>query len=72
MKNKTNKMIKYTILKAVQVSVFIILPILMFNYIKQGGIENAFLFIINLYLLKLYFEDLTERTLEKKLHGELY
>ena len=65
-------MIKYTILKAVQVSAFIILPILMFNYIKQGGIENAFLFIINLYLLELYFEDLTERTLEKKLHGELY
>lgn len=65
-------MVKYTILKTLQVSAFIILPILMFNYIKQGGIGNMFLFIIDLYLLELYFEDLKERTLEKKLHGELY
>jgi len=65
-------MIKYTILKAVQVLALITLPILMFDYMRQGGIENAFLFIIDLYIFGLYFKDLIEQTLEKKLHRELY
>mgnify|MGYP003627751872 FL=1 len=65
-------MIKYTILKAVQVLAFITLPILMFDYMRQGGIENYFLFIIDLYILELFLETSMEQTLEKKLHGELY
>ena len=65
-------MIKYIILKTVQVSAFIILPILMFNYMGQGGIGKYFHFIIDLYILELYFEQLRLQTLEKELHGELY
>ena len=68
MKNK----IEYILLKLVQTSVFFILPIIMFDYMRQGGIENYFLFFINLYILELYINDLRTRSLEKKLHGLLY
>jgi len=65
-------MIKYTLLKALQTSVFFILPIIMYNHIIQGGISDYLFFVFDLYILELYFEDLRTRSLEKKLHGELY
>ena len=55
-------MIKYTLLKALQTSVFFILPIIMYNHIIQGGISDYLFFVF----------DLRTRSLEKKLHGELY
>jgi len=68
MKNK----IEYILLKLVQTSVFFILPIIMYNHMKQGGISDCAFFVFDLYILGLYFEDLLTRSLEKKLHGELY
>jgi len=65
-------MIKYTLLKALQTSVFFILPIIMYNHIIQGGISDYLFFVFDLYILELYVEDLRTRSLEKKLHGELY
>jgi hypothetical protein len=65
-------MIRYILLKAVQVSVFFILPIIMYNHIIQGGILDVVFLIIDTYVLELYVNDLRTRSLEKKLHGELY
>lgn len=65
-------MIKYIILKAVQVLALVTLPILMFGYFTDLSFENYFLFIIDLYILELYIEQLRLQTLEKELHGELY
>ena len=65
-------MIKYTLLKALQTSVFFILPIIMYNHIIQGGISDYLFLVFDLYILELYVEDLRTCSLEKKLHGELY
>jgi hypothetical protein len=65
-------MIKYTLLKALQTSVFFILPIIMYNHIIQGGISDCIFFIFDMYILEMYIDDLRTRSLEKKLHGELY
>lgn len=65
-------MIRYTLLKAVQTSVFFILPIIMYNHIIQGGISDYLFLVFDLYILELYVEDLRTCSLEKKLHGELY
>lgn len=65
-------MIRYTLLKALQTSVFFILPIIMYNHIIQGGISDYIFFIFDMFILEMYVEDLRTRSLEKKLHGELY
>ena len=65
-------MINYTLLKALQTSVFFILPIMMYSHIIQGGISDYLFFVFDLYILELHVEYLRTRSLEKKLHGELY
>lgn len=65
-------MIRYTLLKAMQTSVFFILPIIMYNHIIQGGISDYLFLVFDLYILEMYVDDLRTRSLEKKLHGELY
>jgi hypothetical protein len=65
-------MIRYTLLKALQTSVFIILPIIIYNHVIQGGIFDVVMIIIDMFILSMYVDDLRTRSLEKKLHGELY
>jgi len=65
-------MIRYTLLKAVQVSAFIILPIIMYNHIIQGGISDYIFLMFDMYILERFVNDLRTCHLEKKLHGELY
>ena len=62
-------MIKYTLLKAVQLLALITLPIILKNHIMVGDYVWA---LFDLYVINMYIDDLRTRSLEKKLHGELY
>lgn len=63
------KMIKYTLSKAVQVLALVTLPILFWNETMNGNYMSA---IFSLFVVFIYILDLMDKTLEKKLHGELY
>ena len=62
-------MIRYTLLKAVQLLALITLPIIFKNHIMVGDYIWA---LFDLYVINMYIDDLRTRSLEKKLHGELY
>ena len=62
-------MIKYTLLKAVQTMAFVLLPILFWNQAMDG---LYFWAAFDLFVLSIYISDVRDKTLEKKLHGELY
>ena len=63
------RMIKYTLLKAVQLLALITLPIILKNHIMVGDYVWA---LFDLYVINMYIYDVRDRVLEKRLHGELY
>tara|TARA_R110000851_G_scaffold94706_2_gene205690 strand:- start:230 stop:418 length:189 start_codon:yes stop_codon:yes gene_type:complete len=62
-------MIRYTLLKAVQLLALITLPIILKNHIMVGDYIWA---LFDLYVINMYINDVRDRALEKRLHGELY
>jgi len=62
-------MIRYTIYKAIQISILISSPFFFSEHIVNGEWLMSFLTFI---IMKVYLDDLHEEVLEKKLHGELY
>jgi len=62
-------MIRYTLLKAVQLLALITLPIILKNHIMVGDYIWA---LFDLYVINMYINDVRDRVLEKRLHGELY
>tara|TARA_R110000751_G_scaffold111053_4_gene208913 strand:+ start:2896 stop:3084 length:189 start_codon:yes stop_codon:yes gene_type:complete len=62
-------MIRYTLLKAVQVLAFITLPIIFYNHIMVGEYIWA---LFDLFVIAMYISDVRNRTLEMELHNELY
>tara|TARA_R110000803_G_scaffold112660_3_gene181016 strand:- start:3821 stop:4045 length:225 start_codon:yes stop_codon:yes gene_type:complete len=64
-----NRMIKYIASKSLQVSSLIVLPICAYGAYCDSSIFGV---IASVYLLTSFIQDLLNRDLEKKLHGELY
>jgi len=63
------KMIKYTLLKAMQIIAVIFFPIVFVMNVASGEYVWA---LIDLYVLYVYLLDLKSGHLEMKLHGQLY
>ena len=62
-------MIKYTLLKAVQLLALITLPIILKNHIMVGDYIWA---LFDLYVINMYIYDVRDRVVEKRLHAEMY
>jgi len=62
-------LIKYTILKAIQISAIIILPIC---FIGNSGSGDYVWAIFDLIVYSMYLKEYKEEILENKLHKNLY
>ena len=62
-------MIKYTILKAIQISAIIILPICLLGNFTSGEYLWA---IFDLIVYSMFLKEYKEEILENKLHNKLY
>ena len=63
------KMIRYTLLKAVQVLALVTLPIVFWTQSMSGNYVSA---MFSLFVVSMYISDISDTTLEKKLHEKLY
>ena len=62
-------MIKYTILKAIQISAIIILPICLLGNFESGDYLWA---MLDLIVWSMYLSECRKEMLENKLHNKLY